>query len=401
MFVLSSSSSLPQIYREANLAADLGGITLLELSGLGPASRCARVLADLGARWIRVVPPAHVAQIDPPWHSYGAYRGTRLLHIDLKAPDAAATLLRVAARADVVIESFRPGVADRLGIGYENVCAANERIIYCAITGYGQDGPYASVAGHDLNYAAVTGALSVAGRRSDGGPFVPGLTMADSAGGGWQAAIRILAALVARQRTSTGQYLDVSASEGMLQLMALAVDEYLSSAVPPRPGGSLLTGGYACYDTYQAADGLWLAVAAIEPRFFANVCTAVGMPELAERQFDGDAQVQLRAALASAFRTRDRSEWISRLADLDTCVTPVLTIEEMTNDPHWVARETFCCFEHPEYGTTRQLRPFGHAAGADRGRAPARGTSESEGVLSEAGFSREEIGALRAEGVIQ
>lgn len=348
-----------------------------------------------------MVPPEHVAQIDPPWHSYGAYRGTRLLRIDLKAPDAPATLLRVAARADVVIESFRPGVADRLGVGYSRVRAANGRIIYCALTGYGQTGPYASVAGHDLNYAAVTGALSTAGLRSDGGPFVPGLTMADSAGGGWQAAIRILAALVARQQTGAGQYLDVSASEGMLQLMALAVDEYLATGVSPPPGGSLLTGGYACYDTYQAADGRWLAVAAIEPRFFANLCTVMEIPELAERQFDGSAQVELRAALAAAFRSRDQSEWMEALAPLDTCVTPVLSVEDVTNDRHWVARAAVCCFEHPDHGMTRQLRPFGHAAGSERGPAPPKGASDSEGVLTDAGFSREEIAALRAEGVIQ
>lgn len=287
--------------REPDQVADLGGITVLELSGLGAASRCARVLADLGAQWIRVVPPEHVVRIDPPWHSYGAYRGVRQLRLDLKAPNGPAPQLRVAARADVVIESFRPGVADRLGIGYDSVRAANDRIIYCALTGYGQGGPYAAVAGHDLNYAAVTGALSLAERRSDGGPFVPGLTMADSAGGGWQAAIRILAALVARRKTGSGQYLDVSASEGMLQLMALAIDEYLATSVSPPPGGSLLTGGYARYNTYEAADGRWLVVAAIEPRFFANLCRALGIPNVASRQFGDDAQPELRKALASAF----------------------------------------------------------------------------------------------------
>ena len=217
----------------------------------------------------------------------------------------------MAAGADVIIESFRPGVADRLGVGYSSVRAANERIIYCALTGYGQSGPYAPRAGHDLNYVAVTGALDTAARRCDGGPFLPGVTMADSAGGGWHAAIRILAALVARQQTGAGQYLDVSASEGMLQLMSLTIDEYLATGVSPTPGNALLTGGYACYDTYEAADGRWLAVAALEPRFFANLCTVLEMPALAERQFDGSAQPELRQALASVFRSRSRAEWMA------------------------------------------------------------------------------------------
>ena len=274
-----SLDSIPQVRGEANLVADLGGVTVLELSGLGPATRCVRALADLGARWIRVVPPEHVVGIQPPWHSYGAYRGARQLRLDLKSPNGPSTFLRVAAGADVIVESFRPGVADRLGVGYRSVRAANERIVYCALTGYGQSGPYAPRAGHDLNYVAVTGALDGAARRCDGGPFLPGVTMADSAGGGWQAAIRVLAALVARHQTGAGQYLDVSASEGMLQLMSLTIDDYLATGVSPPPGDALLTGGYACYDTYEAADGRWLAVAALEPRFFANLCACPGGAE--------------------------------------------------------------------------------------------------------------------------
>jgi alpha-methylacyl-CoA racemase len=393
--------SLAQIRGEADLDGDLDGITVLELSGLGPATRCVRVLADLGARWIRVVPPEHVTQIHPPWHSYGAYRGAMQLRLNLKSPGGPPALLRVASRVDVIIESFRPGVANRLGIGYDRVRAANERIVYCALTGYGQTGPYAPLAGHDLNYVARTGALHAAARRPDGGPFVPGLTMADSAGGGWQAAIRVLAALVARQQTGRGQYLDVSASEGMLQLMALTIDEHLATGVSPPPGGSLLTGGYACYDTYETADGRWVAVAAIEPRFFANLCTALEIPERAEHQFVAGAQVELREALACVFRTRTRADWMAVLAPLDACVTPVLTIEEVTTDPHWETLQAFATYEHPEHGVTRQVRPFGGGLSTDRGRAPLPGASDSEEVLRDAGFSPEEIGALRGKGVIE
>jgi alpha-methylacyl-CoA racemase len=389
------------------VTGDLSGITVVEVSGVGPASRCARVLADLGARWVRVVPPPHVARIEPPWHSYGAYRGARQLRLDLKAAQGPATFVRVASRADVVIESFRPGVADRLGIGYGRVSAAHPGIIYCALTGYGQTGPRAPLAGHDLNYAALAGALATAGPGADGGPIVPGVTMADSAGGGWQAAIRILAAVVARQQTGRGRFLDVSASEGMLHLMALAIDEYFATGVAPAPGGALLTGGYACYDLYEAADGRWLAVAALEPRFFANLCAALGRAELAAGQFDDAAQAELRRALAAIFRTRPQAEWVESLARLDTCVSPVLTIDEVTVDAHWQARHSFCDFEHPDHGPARQVRPFGDQPCATRGPAPGAGHGgdvggdEGDEVLAGAGFTAGEIAALRAGGVVR
>jgi alpha-methylacyl-CoA racemase len=385
----------------ADLTGDLGGITVLELSGVGPASRCARVLADLGARWVRVVPPPQVSRIEPPWHSYGAYRGARQLRLDLKAALGPATFVRVAAHADVVIESFRPGVADRLGIGYRQVSAANPAIVYCALTGYGQSGPWAPLAGHDLNYVAVTGALAAGGRRADGGPCVPGLTMADGAGGGWQAAIRILAAIVARGQTGRGRYLDVSASEGTMQLMALTIDEYFATGVDPAPGGMLLTGGYACYDLYEAADGRWLAVAALEPRFFANLCDALGRAELAPLQFDAAAQPEIRRALAAVLRTRPQQDWVDILAALDTCVSAVLTVEEVAEEAHWRERSAFCNFEHPDHGPARQLRPFGDRPCATRGGAPAAGGGQSDEVLADAGFTEGEIAALRDAEVIR
>jgi crotonobetainyl-CoA:carnitine CoA-transferase CaiB-like acyl-CoA transferase len=383
------------------LTGDLGGVTVVELSGVGPASRCARVLGDLGARWVRVVPPPTVSRIDPPWHSYGAYRGAQLLHLDLKADAGPDVLARVAAHADVLIESFRPGVADRLGIGYGRLSALHPGIIYCSLTGYGQTGPRAALAGHDLNYAAVAGALATGRPRSDGGPSIPGVTMADSAGGGWQAAIRILAAIVARQQTGQGRYLDVSASDGMLQLMALAIDEYFATGLPPTPGGTLLTGGFACYDTYEAADGRWLAVAALEPRFFANLCAALGRPELAPLQYDDNAQAELRRTLASIIRTRRQAEWVDLLGPLDTCVSAVLTIEEVATDAHWHARDAFCDFEGPDHRWARQVCPFGDGPCGARGNPPGPGATHTDQVLTDAGFAAGEIIALRAARVVR
>jgi crotonobetainyl-CoA:carnitine CoA-transferase CaiB-like acyl-CoA transferase len=187
----------------------------------------------------------------------------------------------------------------------------------------------------------------------------------------------------------------------VLQLMELTLDEYLATGEPPAPGGALLTGGYACYDVYEAADGQWLAVAALEPRFFANLCEALGRPELAARQLDPAAQPQLRRALASAFRTRPREEWVARLAPLDTCVSPVLTVEEVVAADHWTERGAFCDFDHPDRGRVRQLGPFGDEPCTARGDPPAADGTQSEEVLAGAGFTAAEIAALKADGVVR
>lgn len=374
--------------------ADLQGITVLDLAGVGPAARCVRVLADLGARWIRLLPPPSAGRIQTPWYGYGALRGAEQLVFDLKAPRAAEIFLRLARQADVIVESFRPGVADRLGIGYQQVSALNPRIIFCATTGYGQTGPRAQEAGHDLNYQALAGALSTIGRRADGGPALPGLTLGDSAGGGWQAAIRILSALVARQRTGTGAYLDVAASEGVLHLMALTVDEHFATGTVPSAGNTAFTGRYACYDVYRASDG-WVAVAAIERKFFANLCQALDLPSLAARQYDDDAQPELRRELAEAFAVRTRAEWTQQLTGIDCCVTPVLSVDELASEPHWQARAAFREYQHPERGTSRQVASFGSG---QRGGAPGDTTLPDE-ILTAFGFAAAEILALKVEGV--
>lgn len=340
----------------------LAGTVVLDLGAVGPASRCTALLADLGADVVRVARPSGGAV--PPWWAYGAGRRTRTLALDLKDEQGRAAFLELAASADVVVESNRPGVADRLGIGYGSVSAVNPRVVYAALTGYGQDGPYAGWAGHDLDYLAVGGFLATQGTRADGGPALPGATVADSAGGGLQAAVAILAALLRRERTGCGAFLDVSATEGVLSLMALHLDEYLATGVAPGPGSSLLTGRYACYDVYRAGDGRWLAVAAIEPAFFANLCRALGLDELAADQYADDRQDALRNALAEAFAARDRDAWVADLAPKDTCVAPVLSVPEVAADTHHRARAAFATLEHAVHGRAEQVGPV--VAGAAR-----------------------------------
>jgi alpha-methylacyl-CoA racemase len=335
----------------------LAGITVLDLSTVGPGSRCTSMLADLGADVIKILRPRGTGGIDPPWFAYGAGRGTRVKHLDLKSEGDRGTFLRIASQADVVVESYRPGVADRLGIGWDILSTVNPRIVYAALTGYGQDGPYATWAGHDINYLAVGGFLATQGRRPDGAPAMPGATVADSAGGGMQAVIAILAALLARTHSGHGQYLDVSATEGVMSLMSLHIDEYLATGNEPTAGSSLLNGRYACYDIYQTADGKWLAVGAIEAGFFANLCRALGLEIRASQQYNDDSQDEIRAQLRAAFATRTRDAWVEELAAADTCVAPVQSIAEVAADPHLRSRGSFSCVVHPDHGEVEQVGP--------------------------------------------
>jgi alpha-methylacyl-CoA racemase len=384
--------------------AHLEGVTVLDFSSVGPAARCARILADYGATVIKVAPPPRKdgVQIQPPFYAYSGHRGMKRVQIDLKAPAGRAAFLRLAATADVVIESFRPGVVDRLGIGYRDLWQVNGRIIYCSTSGYGQDGPHAAWAGHDLNYLAMGGFLDLTSRRADGGPPIPGATVADSAGGGMQAAIAILAALFRRAATGQGEYLDVAVAEGVLFFTSLYVDQYLATGERPAPGHDVLTGRYACYDVYQARDGKWLAVGAIEPTFWANLCRALGLEQWIPHQHDDTRQDEIRAALRGAFARRDRDDWVAELAPGDTCVAPVYSVPELAEDPHFRARGLFVEARHPSRGSFRQLGPL--LAGTDRTSSTHTvrdaTVTDTDALLGAAGMSAEELARLRGEGVL-
>ncbi|HWW53244.1 MAG TPA: CaiB/BaiF CoA-transferase family protein, partial [Acidimicrobiales bacterium] len=335
----------------------LDGVTVLDLASVGPAARASRWLADYGATVVKVgpVPSRDGVQITPPFYAYSAHRGMKRILVDLKSPAGRDAFLRLAARADVVIESFRPGVVDRLGIGHDDVKKQNAGVVYCSTTGYGQDGPHAAWAGHDLNYLAATGYLDCSGRGDDGRPPIPGATVADSAGGGMHAVMAILAALVRQRATGEGSYLDVSVADGMLAIMALQVDEFLATGEVPAPGHGMLTGRYACYGVYRTADDKWLTVAAIEPRFWANLCRAVGLEQWADHQTDDDRQADIRADLEGVFRTRGRDEWVALLSPADTCVAPVLSIPELVEDEQFVARRAFSTAEQPSRAAFGQV----------------------------------------------
>ena len=380
----------------------LEGVTVLVLASVGPAARAARWLADWGATVVEVgpIPRDRDLQITPPTHAYAAHRGMRRLMVDLQAENGRDAFLRLAAKADVVIESFRPGVVDRLGVGYEAVRVLNPGIVYCSTTGYGQTGPRSSWAGHDLNYLAVGGYLHCSGRDERGGPALPGATVADSAAGGLHAVAAVCAALVARAATGEGVHLDVSVADGVLALMSLVIDEHLAEGVQPGPREGLLTGRYAWYDLYQAADGGWLAVAAIEPKFFANLCHILGCEQWIDRQYDDDVET-MRADFTAAFASRNRDDWVAELAPADACVSPVLDVPGVVADGQYGARGAFVEVAHPTSGRLRQVgAPLARQVDPVVLEIPDWTATATEELLDEVGVAPDTVTAWRAEGVI-
>jgi alpha-methylacyl-CoA racemase len=382
----------------------LDGITVLDLASVGPAARTSRWLADYGATVVKVGPTPKLGgvQITPPFYAYAGHRDMLRAQFDLKADAGKMAFLKLASTADVVIESFRPGVVDRLGIGYSVLNALNPGVVYCSTTGYGQDGPYSQWAGHDINYLAVGGYLDCSGRDAAGGPALPGATIGDGAGGGMQAVIAILAALVSRAATGSGSYLDVSVADGVLSLMSLHIDEFLATGAVPAPRHDLLTGRYACYDVYPCGDGEWLAVGAIEPQFFANLCRALGCEQWIEHQDDDAVQDQIRADFRAAFATRRRDEWVATLGPANTCVSAVASVPEVVDDPHFAARATFNDAHDADHGDFRQLNRVLAGMNRDQGVAEVRpGTVTDTGeLLRGAGFDETEVAALLEEGVV-
>jgi alpha-methylacyl-CoA racemase len=389
----------------ADPTPQLEGITVLNLASVGPAARAARTLADYGARVIQVSPTARkgAKQIQPPFHSYGAGRGFERLQIDLKSDAGRQAFIRLASKVDVVIESYRPGVVDRLGIGFEELRAANSQLVYCSTSGYGQTGPASSWAGHDINYLAMSGLLACTEPRADGGPPILGATVADSAGGGMHAVVAILAALVRRSLGGEAQYLDVSATEGVLALMALSIDQYLATGEVAAARKVLLTGRYAFYDLYRCRDGKWVSVGAIEPHFYKSLCDLLELSEYVAYQMDDEKQDEIRSAFQKRFLERDRDVWVSLLADQNTCVAPVYEIPELVDDPHFVERGVFMESEHPEEGRFRQVGPV-LAGGIRPEEAKAVrpfDQSDVREVLAWAGYEETEIESLCRDGAVE
>jgi alpha-methylacyl-CoA racemase len=382
----------------------LDGITVLDLASVGPAARTSRWLADYGAAVVKVgpTPKQGGVQIVPPFHAYGGHRGMRRVLLDLKDDDGRAAFLRLAERADVVIESFRPGVMERLGLGWGEVSAVNPRLVYCSTSGFGQTGPRSSWAGHDINYLGVAGFLDCTGRQADGRPALPGATVADIAAGGMQAAMSVMAALLRRERTGVGELLDVSIADGSFALMSLYVDEYLATGTEPGPGHYILTGRYACYDTYTCADGRHVAVGAIEPQFWRNLVGLLGLEQYADAQMDDARQDEIRAAMAAVFATRRRDEWVAELGPADTCVSEVNSVAEAVSDPQYAARGVVADAVSDTDGPFRQSAPVWAGTVAPEGPYRVRDghTTDTAELLASVGLTTDRVDELIQTGAI-
>ncbi len=386
------------------MGGPLEGIRVIEVAGLGPAPFGAMVLADLGADVVTV------DRADRAWGAelstaagnvYG--RGRRSVAVDLKSADGIAVVRRLTATADVFVEGFRPGVAERLGIGPDDLRADHPRLLYARMTGWGQDGPLAHKAGHDLNYVALAGPLAHIGRA--GQPPTPPLNLlGDFGGGGLLLALGVCAGLVERATSGEGQVIDVAMVDGVALLCAAMAPAYTSGVFSDERGTNLLDSGAPFYDCYQCSDGEWISVGALEPQFYDDLLTGLGLAEPAAwpggSRPDRDDQgvwPALRARFTEAFASRTRAEWLTAFAGLDACVAPVHTFSSTAADPHLAARGTWV-----ERGGVTQPAPaprFGRTPGAlDRPPAPA--GHHTDEVLEEAGLSASEIAELRSRGAV-
>lgn len=376
----------------------LTGIRVLDLSRMLPGPYCSMILADHGAEVIAIE--------DKKFQADGLFfsdlnRNKRHMSLNLKSPDGLAVFFRLAEKADVILEGFRPGVVKRLGVDYEAVRRVNPGIVYCSISGYGQTGPMADKAGHDVNYLGHAGVLGLIGEKGRP-PVIPGVQLADIAGGGMNAAIGILLALFARQRSGRGQYIDISMTDGMVGFLSLPYFFARLTGQPPRASDLLLSHRYGCYNTYETADGRYLALGSVENRFWRGLCDHLGRPEYTALQYDEARREEIIEFLRRTFLAKTLADWQVELAGLDICWAPVKTMDEVLVDPLFQAREMIHGYTdmHGE-----QRHSFGipvkmsETPGSIRTTPGAFGSATRE-ILAEAGYSAVEIEAFTAAGVV-
>jgi alpha-methylacyl-CoA racemase len=374
----------------------LSGVRVIEIASLAPAPFGCMILADLGADVLRVdraerCGPQARAPLDP------LSRGRRSIGLNLKDPAAIDLLLRLTVEADVLVEGFRPGVAERLGFGPQACAERNPRLIFGRMTGWGQDGPLALTAGHDIDYIAISGALGMVGRAGQA-PVPPVNLLGDFGGGGMLLALGILAALVERASSGLGQVVDAAMVDGSALLTSFVYGLRAAGGWQDVRGVNLLDGGAPFYDTYATADGEYMAVGALEPQFYAALLAGLGLTDAGlPGQHDRDGWPELRRRFAATFAGRTRADWEQVFADTDACVSPVLSLAEAPVHPHARSREAFV-----EVNGVTQPAPaprFGRTA-ASQPAAPPRPGADTDDVLTGLGLAAAEVSGLRARGVV-
>ncbi len=397
----------------------LEGIKVLDFCRNAPGMFATMILADLGADVLMVERPMDearaayervVAGIETPEDerrhaSFNALRrNKRSIALNLKEPEALEIFRQLAADADVVVEGFRPGVVNRLGVGYEQVKEINPRAVYCSVSGYGQTGPYSRMAGHDINYISFAGALGLIGESPEGKPAIPLNLIADYAGGGLCGAAGILAALMAREKTGRGQYVDIAMTEGVLYMLCGIIADAFSQGYKPARGGNRLNGGSPFYNVYKTADGKYFSIASIEPWFWENLCRAIGREDLIPHQQAGeDKRAEIVQTLEATFLSKTREEWFETLRDANISVGQVYDLEEALDDPQVLDRGMVVELEAPGVpgGKVRQPGiPFRLSETPGQVRFPGSVTGQHTAeVLADLGYDTARIAELKARGV--
>jgi crotonobetainyl-CoA:carnitine CoA-transferase CaiB-like acyl-CoA transferase len=385
------------------MAGALEHIKVLDLTRHAPGPYCTMILGDLGADILKVeggVSDLVAPEFPAPNSPYDPLaRNKRSIILNLKTNEGREIFCKLAATADVVVEGFRPGTVKRLGVDYKALSALNDGLIYCSISGYGQDGPQRDLVGHDLNYISQGGLLGVLKHPS----HIPGNIVGDLASGGMQAVIGILAALVARQTTGKGQYVDVAMGDGVVSLITLYLAKYFETGRMPQEEVRATIGGTHYYNVYQAKDGKFISIASGETRFFTNLCKALKCEQFIPHQFDPEKVAEIKDYFTQTFLTKNRDEWFDILSKVETAVAKVSAIDELVSDPHVLHRRMVVELNDAKHGNVRQVGipiKFSDTPGAVKnlGSRPGEDTAT---VLANLGYSPEAIEELSRKGVVK
>jgi crotonobetainyl-CoA:carnitine CoA-transferase CaiB-like acyl-CoA transferase len=389
------------------MAGPLDGIRVLDLSRLLPGPFCTMIMADLGAEVVKIEDPVQGDYIRwlPPYADglsagfLSLNRNKKSAILNLKEKRGREIFLELIKLYDVVVEGFRPGVMEKLGVGYQTASEINPKIIYCSLTGYGQDGPYSDRAGHDINYIGYTGVLSLTGQRNEK-PVPPGIQIGDMCGS-LSAMIGIMAIIIERNRTGRGRHVDISLSDAAFAMLPLALAGSECGEKQLR-GENTLTGGNPCYNTYETSDGEYICIGAIEPKFFKKFCALTGREDLEVfHHGTGNDRDHLEKELTDLFKSRTRSEWLNLLEPGDVCAGPVNTLEQALQDPHIIARQMV--FDVPT-GKGRSIRQSGLPfklmnTQPELPQAPPEYGEHTAEVFAQIGITNEQLAGLRASGV--
>ncbi len=376
----------------------LSGITVLDLTRLLPGPYCSMILADHGARVIAVEDKRFMAD---GLFMNTVYRNKEHISLDLKTEKGKEIFFKLAKKADILTEGFRPGVTARLGVDYDSIKKINSEIIYCSITGYGQTGPYRDRVGHDANYLSIAGVLDLIGE-GDRPPSIPGVQIADIAGGGMNSVIGILLALHAREKTGKGQYIDISMTDGMAALLPVALFFNQLTGQMPERSNTMLSHRYACYSTFETKDKRYLSIGAVENRFWNKLCEVIGVPEYGPLQYDENRRLEIIDFMRDTFRKKTLAEWGETLGDLDICWGPVNNLKEAMQDEHLREREMFVEFKDQNGNKADTIGipvKLSETPGSLRTQPVTFGKNTKD-VLSELGYSEGEITGFFDENIV-